>query len=173
MNERYDMDEKLRRALGDLPTSIEPDRDLWPDIEDRLGTDVDDGVHAAPEAPARRYNPWRLAWPIAAVLAFALVSNRLLDPASTLPSEFDQLALGYEQVSDDTRATLSQGDTQLADDERAVLEENLSLLDAAIAETRTALEGAARAPGQALRLTAGFQKKIDLLERLAGRASRY
>lgn len=30
-------DERLERLIGELPTHIEPDRDLWPDIEARLG----------------------------------------------------------------------------------------------------------------------------------------
>lgn len=171
MNERYEMDERLRRAVQTLPESVEPDRDLWPDIAARLETG--DAAAVRPARPARRgFNPWVLAWPVAAVLAFAFVASPLLERGNALPPVFDEMTQGYEQFSEETRVSLDSPDTALTEDDRAVLVENLSLLDAAVAETRDALHGALRAPGQALRLTAGFQKKIDLLERLAGRASR-
>jgi hypothetical protein len=171
MNERFEMDERLRRAVQALPESIEPDRDLWPDLAARLDTGGDDDVRAG--RPARRgFNPWHLAWPVAAVLAFAFVASPLLQRENALPPVFDEMAQDYDQFSTETRISLNSPESTLSEDDRAVLAANLSLLDAAVAETRDALRGALRAPGQALRLTAGFQKKIDLLERLAGRASR-
>lgn len=53
---------ELHEAIGSLPRDIQPERDLWPAIEARLGTAEDDR-----RQPRRMYS-WRLSAMAAAVL---------------------------------------------------------------------------------------------------------
>lgn len=60
-------DFELRRALRDLSAGRDPQRDLWPDIAER--------IHAAPAAPRRPRWPWPLA--LAASIAVASLAGLL------------------------------------------------------------------------------------------------
>lgn len=166
--------EAMRLVLADaatLPRSIEPPRNLWPDIAARL-----EGRGAVlPIRPAR----WRRWAPLAAAAAIlivvtVLVTLRITRAPSSLAESPEparpgvaELAIDreYELAAGDLERALREGRDQLAPGTVEVLERNLALIDAAIAEARAALEAdPANADLRAL-LRGAHRQKLDLLER--------
>jgi len=140
-----------------LPQAIEPARDLWAPIERRI-------VQRATWNLQRLW--WRGALAAAAVLVIALGLYRLLPSSTTLyrPGQ------GWAAVQADLdRTTSDLGRIVAAERERlrpetvALLERNLTIIDAAIAESRAAL---ARDPASVeLRglFAAAARQKVELL----------
>jgi hypothetical protein len=158
----------LDQLLDELPRTIEPSRDLWPDIEAALPPRTDE--------PAR-LRPWRLA--VAALLLVAataaitaaLVGRDARVAPSPTPPTVVQLAPAPDwqaemrQASDLLASTLEQRRPDLDPATLAVVEENLAIIDRAIADCAAALE-TDPANDESLRraLLAVWRKKIDLLE---------
>jgi len=159
----------LRAEAADLPAGLPPDRDLWPGITARFAAASDADAEDVIVRPrfADRHR-WLAA---AAVAAFVLLAGlQLRDGGGDDP--YDALAQSYNTVRDDCRAGLRDGESELPAETRTAVDDGLDLIDQAIRETQNALDKVTAAPTQASRLVAGYQKKIDLLEKLARLASR-
>lgn len=117
----HDRDDALLRAAAALPESIEPERDLWPDIAARLG--------AAEPVPAAR--PWWLALAagialvaVTAALTWQVASTRAPAPATVAaPTDAVPPAAAGDEV-DPARGELRFMRAQLLNS----LESNLSRL---------------------------------------------
>lgn len=160
----------LRDAAAALPCDLPPDRDLWPGIADRLG---DPDTNAAPAHAPTHASPRRLwpVWAAAAVIACAALAPRLRDggdPAA--PPQVASLDATYAEVRRDGETLLAAG--ELPEASARDLRDGMSAIDRAVHETRDALRSVADAPDQFRDLTNGYRKKIDLLQRLVGRAAR-
>ena len=153
---------ELRRLIAEahgLPRSIEPGRNLWTTIEARI-------VQRA------RYNVqrvfWRGALAAAAVLVIALGLYRLLPP-STAPYRpagrgWVGVQADFDRATDELSRILAVERGRLRPETVALLERNLVVIDAAIAESRAAL---ARDPANAdLRrlFVAASRHKVELLQ---------
>ena len=154
-----------------LPKSIQPPRSLWPDISNRL-------AHRGSARPAR-WMAWRRWAPLAAaavllVTVTAVVTFRLsrpeepgTAPATSAHPQIEGFAADREYVlaAEDLERVLAEGRDNLSPATVVVLERNLALIDAAIAEARAALEAdPANADLRAL-LWGAHRQKLDLLDR--------
>lgn len=164
-------------AATALPRSITPPRDLWPDISARL---------APRQLPARgRSLAWGRWVPLAAaalllVAVTATITYRFSRHGTPIPvvtTSAPRAVAGfaadreYVLAAEDLERVLSEGRSKLSPSTIEVLERNLALIDAAIAEARTALEAdPANADLRAL-LWGAHRQKLDLLDR-ATRLSR-
>ncbi len=165
---------EMRLVLGEaaaLPKSITPPRSLWPDISRRL----------TPRGSARPFSAtaWRRWAPLAAaavllVTVTAVVTYRFSrtgapgeSPLTSVPPQVAAFAADREYVlaAEDLERVLAEGRDKLSPATVAVLERNLALIDAAIAEARAALEAdPANADLRAL-LWGAHRQKLDLLDR--------
>ena len=158
--------DRLETLLSDLPRELEPERDLWPDIEAAL-----------PErgAPSVRVRPWRLAVAalllvaVTAVTTAALVGREPTVAPAPSPALLVELApvdwqAEMRQASDLLASTLEQRRGELDPATLAVVEENLAIIDRAIADCAAALEVNPEDDELRRALLAVWRKKIDLLE---------
>jgi hypothetical protein len=164
MNQQQ-FDQWLDEAADALPTSIEPERDLWPDISARMMAD---------EAPAAR--PSRM-WPFAAGIAATLLATMALQTArkapTATPAQMAESVVYLEQppawvpeikrtannLQDDYQAGLNQ----LPPKTREIVEQNLRQIHESLAEIHEAL---ASDPGNlALHrlLASTYQQEIELI----------
>ncbi len=170
--------EALRSLLADagrLPRSIEPSRDLWPGVSNRLGD------------RSRRRRPFlRPRYAVAAVallaVAFSLTQARtkkarertapratIEQPAAagfvSLTDQWRRTEATYEQAAVELQEALDAVREELDPETVARIETNLEIIDDAIRESRAAL---ADDPGnlEVLQLLAAVhEKKLDLLKR--------
>lgn len=169
--------------LSSLPKSLEPQRDLWPDIARNLAP------RAAPSAPASqaagppaRVLRWRIAAALAlpaaaAALALWWVRPAVVSPVASVdapapaalpaPGGGDDLAQAFEAyraaAAQLERAIRTRSDN-LPPDTRAVLEDNLQVIDGALKRLETALQAHPADPalvGMALQM---WRSKLALLE---------
>src|SRR5438876_2248437 len=153
---------ELRRLVGEaqgLPRSIEPERNLWTAIDARI-------VQRATYNVRRAF--WRGVLAAAAVLVIALGLYRLLPPVTALYRPAGRGWVGvqadFERATDELSGILAVERGRLRPETVALLERNLAVIDAAIAESRAAL---ARDPANAdLRrlFAAASRHKVELLE---------
>ena len=153
----------LVAGAGRLTRSIDPPRDLWPVIGSRIRQRATWNV---------RRVWWRAALAAAAVLVVALGVYRLLPPSTVhyRPAGWAAVEADFDRASDDLSRTLATERDRLRPETVALLERNLAVIDAAIAESRAAL---ARDPGNAelhRLFTAAARQKVELL-RWAARAA--
>ncbi len=153
----------LIAGAGRLPRSINPPRDLWPFIESRI-------VQRATWHVQRLR--WRAGLAAAAVLVIALALYRLLPPSTAQYrlAGWAAVEADFDRASDDLSRILANERKRLRPETVALLERNLAVIDAAIAESRAAL---ARDPANAelhRLFTAAARQKVELL-RWAARAA--
>ena len=165
---------QLRRVLegaGDLPRSIEPPHNLWPVIAARLPA-------RQPAAVVGRIT-WRRWAPLAAaavllITVTAVVTYQLTHRSTSVavqPTPLPEAEVGFAAdrdfvlAADDLERVLREGRDQLSPATIEVIERNLALIDAAIAEAREALRAdPANADLRAL-LWGAHRQKLDLLDR--------
>ncbi|PYO97131.1 MAG: hypothetical protein DMD60_08005 [Gemmatimonadetes bacterium] len=149
----------LAAAAATLPKSIEPGRDLWAAIATRL-------------RPRATWNVqrvwWRGALAAAAVFVIAFGIYRLLPPSAALYRSAGRGWVGvqadFDRATNELGLILAAERGRLRPETVAVLERNLAVIDAAIAESRAAL---ARDPANAeLRrlFAAASRQKVELLQ---------
>ena len=160
----------LQRAVAELPREITPSRDLFPEIRASLG--------------ASSRSRWTLWAGIAAgfvLLALALRIG-LLPPADLQPnsrsesraqpalridaSAGEELAAAERQFLEASAELLDALERRRADlspETRAVLDENLAIVDRAIAEVRAALETDPANLGNERSLQALYRQKLHFL----------
>ncbi len=170
--------ERLRDMTAQLPRTVEPARDLWPRIEDRL----------LRTRPLPR--PRRLPGPVLAAAAVVLVAvaagmaywaGRAQVPvraAASAPRGDVTLAAdtmpGLEAVQDDMlrarndlRAAVAARRADLSPETRRVVDENLRLIDEAIARITAAFNDDPGNPELTRLLVAAYRQQINLLQRVA------
>jgi hypothetical protein len=181
----------LLSRMGDLPREAEPSRDLWPQIEWRIGRET--GAARGAEMPGpweekkRRRQVTLPAWQLlAASIALTLVSGGIVwialsgglrdsptvasapaDVALAQPAGWETALDEYHGAVSDLEEVLEAGREVLDPETVRILEENLQAIDHAINEAQAAL---AQDPGSKVlgRLLAeNLRRKIDLLRRAA------
>lgn len=184
---------ELLRRTGDLPRGIQPSRDLWPGVESRVRPEGGDGSTplAVPGPPRfREAGPWLAA---AAAVLVALTAGTTLwladgrdgasDPAdagvASAPAagssragssglvEASRVGADYRPMVDRLTAVLESEGDRLPPETREVVEHNLEIIDAAIAEAESALARHPASPELVRVLDRSYQRKIDLLRRSA------
>jgi hypothetical protein len=178
----------LMEGLEELPLEAQPARDLWPQIEWRIGTGSGDAEPQPAEARARPRRQITLpAWQLlAASITLAVFSGGAvwavlsggpqapLPVASTPARESLAQPVGWEAALDeydqavaDLEGVLELGKEVLDPETVRILEENLEAIDRAIREAQEALamDPASRALGRFL--AENLKRKIDLLRHAA------
>jgi len=170
------LEQALRRVVHEAATllkGVAPERDLWPDIDARLGRpDAESAERRA--APGIKYA--LLAASFAAVflagIFFAQHQGAELPPNQS-PAAFDsamkspELAIveaEYGQARDLLVQALDESRDRLAPETISVVDENLAIIGNAVAEIRSALK---QDPGnqQLIRsLVAAYDREVDLLQ---------
>ena len=141
-----------------LPKTVEPSRDLWATIEPRI-------VQPATWNVQRVW--WRGALAAAAVLVIALGLYRLLPP-STAPYRpagqgWAAVQADFDRATNELSLILAAQRGRLRPETVALVERNLGIIDAAIAESRAALaRDTANAELQHL-WAAAARQKVELL----------
>src|SRR5437773_12399595 len=125
----------LLAAAGALPKSNPPRRDLWGGIAARLG-------RRAPGNVQRAF--WTGALAAAAVFAIVVGISRFLPSSTAVHRPAGQgwaaVTADYEQSAAELVATLAMERGRLRPETVALVERNLRIIDAAIRESRAALE---------------------------------
>ena len=141
------LSDALAAALAALPEAIEPERDLWSGIDDAI----------APEEPPARARGPRFDLLIAAAAALLATIGGTArwvqtpsPPETVQPAPADDTAQQAARAADAWAADLHRANEalvaqveardDLSPEARATIEENLSRIDAAIAEVQTLLE---------------------------------
>jgi anti-sigma factor RsiW len=176
----------LQAGAGALPRSLEPERDLWREIEAGLKPA---GQILRPRFPwlaAGRPGAWAAglaAAAAAAVIAVVVFTGR---PGPTGPASpgisgdgaavpavagtevmdsFRAAEMEYLQAVEMLLATLESRREELSPETRAVIEENLRIINDSISKLWEALESEPDRPGAGHRLVELYRKKLSLLER--------
>lgn len=166
--------------LHTLPDAVEPPTDLWPGIAERIRgggapvvpierwfrrrpTIVPRWVAAVAAAlllgvALGRTMPERPAGPVATVLPGAPGSS---EPAAAVLAAYDETA--YDEAVADLEAILGSMRDRLAPETVRTLEENLAIIDRAIADSREALLADPANEHLHRHLATSMQTKLDLL----------
>jgi predicted anti-sigma-YlaC factor YlaD len=173
----------LVASASSLPRQIEPARDLYPHIAERVGRH-DSVTTTVPAIVSTRRAPWvGLA---AAVLIFAvagLIGLRMRDgsgPATvgethggemlavSGPDEPLSSVVGeYVDAAQLLQAAIDERSDRLSPETLEVLRKNLSIIDAAIVEVQAALEAEPSSRGKTLALRAMHEQKVELLRKFS------
>jgi hypothetical protein len=172
----------LRRIAG-LPRGIAPARDLLPEIGAAIDARPERAGASRPRLRERTLWSARHGLLAAAVVLVALTSaatallvGSAVDgpavvgvpaPDAFAPDEFRRIEADYIAATDELQAVLVSRRAELAPETVRILEENLRIIDAALAEAGAALRGD---PGNAAlseMMVAAYEKKLDLLRRAA------
>jgi anti-sigma factor RsiW len=175
-------EQATRRLLAHaaaLPRSVAPPGDLWPGIERRVARRGLAGLLA-----------WRQPWLLASAAAVALAvvagvvwrgapegvqavaipsAGPSLEPVSTGPREDPSLADAereYEAAAKTLLAVLEQSRGRMAAADLARVEDNVAVIDRALAEVRAALAKDPESPELNRMLVATHRKKVDVLRRV-------
>lgn len=163
--------EDLRTLLADtaaLPAAIEPARDLWGEIQQRLRRNDEMPVRRSggPAVRPSAHHRWMLG--AAAVILMALSSGvtvAWLRRQQPSVERVISLQSDYARASLELVRQVETAERSLSPVTLAVIQRNLSIIDAAIGESEAAL---ARDPGnQGLEqmVLARYQQRLDLLRR--------
>jgi len=157
----------LHAAATTLPREIQPARNLWPDISTRLTP------RRAPSVHVRRWVPLAIAATVLVAVTGLLTSRAAHRgvavepgpaPSAVRPAAFDA-DRDYAMATEDLERLLAERRSELAPATVAVLERNLALIDAAIAESRAALAADPSNADLRALLWGAHRQKLELLER--------
>lgn len=181
---------ELRRLLaeaGTLPRAVEPERDLWLGIAERLERPslLDMDTARARRSSGRGASPWPMRVALAAAAGLLVVATSTVTllvvrgrgeaPVATTTTPAPAAGVGLQLVSEVERgyegavnvleSSLAQGRQDLRPETVAIIEENLRIIDEAIASASAALmqDPANVELAQTLRFAYGH--KVQLLER--------
>lgn len=167
--------EALRARSRNLPRTLDPGQDLWASIRGRLGS-VRRRVPGAPSGRGigRRSEPRRLrtlGLCVAAALVLLLLGARILRTATAPSAGRAPLLASWEEEYLETASRLFSdlhtNSSRLPAGTMETIEENLLVLDAAIADSRSAASGDPTNMELQLWLSGTWRRKIDLLDRAA------
>lgn len=169
---------ELQARLRALPRSIEPERDLWPEIAGVIGARR--VIHRSFEQPAATApRAWLKIAAAAAVLVASVTIAYMMglerarpEVAESSPMEAGYTLAAYGDVSSDLeeaknllRAGLEQRRAELSPETWSVVMDNLSVIDKAIVRIETAMK---ENPGDGRlnrQLATAYRRQIDLLQR--------
>lgn len=170
----------LREHARALPREIEPARDLWPEISARIDNHkvisfeprrssripVSRGMLAAAAVLLITVSSGVTAWlvgsdPTASEFAAAPVTTSSSGTAAL--AAFQPTEQEYLTTVADLEAVLGARRDLLAPETVAVIERNLSIIDAAIADSRAALEADPANADLPLTLSDMYSRKVELL----------
>lgn len=184
--------EHLRTLLQEaerLPRAIEPRRDLWGGIAARIEAEQVVELAAARavlESERREASPSAYAWPTrrlmlaAAAALLVLVSSGVTlllvgggtEPAAPIAVRnptgartVSHIEQGYAHPVAQLRASLEQGRGELRPETVAVIEENLRIVDQAIADATEALASDPANVRLTQSLEFAYRQKLELLQR--------
>ena len=165
------------RSLEDRPPAV----DLWSGIAERIGASS-----RAPVVPLRRRFTFSLPQLLAAGIALAVLSaggawmlhpgvqTVALQPVPAAPGDVPVVPAGapsvaesYDAAVDDLERILAEGRGRLDTATVRVLEQNLALIDRAIAEARRAVAADSANLYLNTHLAETMRRKVDLLRRAA------
>lgn len=158
----------LRRA-GELPTELEPRRDLWPGIRDR--------VAAKPVSQARAGGSAAPYWLAAAAAALVVLSSAVTlwvvrhgaPPASGVARPAPELVAlrtsepDYIQARKALYTALQQRRAHLSPETVKVIDQNLAVMDQALRTMKSALEKDPGNRGLAVLIESTYRQEIQLL----------
>jgi len=182
--------ESLMHGLGGLPVEASPSRDLWPQIEWRVGAEGASAHRdAGPEKVQRRQRrqvtlpAWQL---MAAGVVLAVISGSAVwaflpgNPFGSGPVApevapvYPAQSAGWEVALDEYRGAVAdlegvlEAGREVLDPETVrILEENLRVIDEAIVESQTALAQDPNSRVLGRFLAENLRRKVDLLRRAA------
>jgi len=173
--------ERLLEQTAALPRTLEPERDLWSGIADRIAQH--------PGADSRSW--WRLGWAqtmgaaAAAILAAAVIlglvaggRREVVNVVENEPADLSAAALNavvalgsgdaeFERARVDLLAVFEERRQNLSPETAGVIAGSLRALDGSIQGIRGALEANPENPRLVRMLTSAYQREIDLLRRAA------
>lgn len=177
----------LRAQVDALPASIEPARDLWPEIRGRMDAARVKPLGVIITPTASRGASWPRLAAAAAVLVVSSVSLTWLamrpsepapavaveptDPtaegaASAMPSATALATFAsYERSAADLATTLEQRAARLDPATREVLDRSLRTIDEALSEARAALAADPASAAFQSFVDAAYRQKLDFLRR--------
>jgi hypothetical protein len=185
--ECFEAVEKLRALLGDiskLPRRISPRRDLLPGIHAAIDADKVRPLRVAPlGGRTLRSARYQLAAAALVLLVLSSAATALLMRArgwtgdaalvgtsalpAMAPDEFRVLEANYVTATTELERVLRDQRAALAPETVRILEENLAIIDRALAEANTALHGDPGNRALSEMVVAAYEKKLDLLRRAA------
>jgi len=191
--ETVDFLRSLRAATADLPASIEPQRDLWPQIEGRMAPAplavVDEEAAVAPRGPAvswwPRLNTHQWATLATAALLLVVSSSAITawmvgtdapPPAAAALTEavpIEAVSLDetvpvearYAAEIEDLMWSLYENRDSLDPQTVSTIETNMRVIDRAIRRAREALEEDPANAGLSRMLDTNYRHKLQLLQR--------
>lgn len=161
-----------------LPEDIQPDRDLWPGIAERISGKV---VELKPRPRIGSAGFWRVAATLAVVACityslYSIQGTKIDAPASGPPdvavSETPQSERDYLAAKDALLEELRGAEDRLSPEVVAAVEENLRVIEDAVSEIRVALNDN---PDDVLLerlLVATWRSEIDLLQQAVAAGDR-
>jgi hypothetical protein len=167
---------RVRNEAAALPRTLEPGRDLWPEIAARLdgarrGT-VDFGRYRTRQrVPMMRYVVAAAAIALFAVALPLLVEPRPsgvgpVDVAGAAPEsdpELERVTAQYLAARDELMAALAERKDKIAPETYAVVEENLTVIASAVSEIETALAIEPESEKLERMLYAAYRSEVNLL----------
>ncbi len=164
----------------DLPRSIAPERDLWPEIEMRAGLETEAASVPEPARTTRMSWTWGRAVAMAAALAIVAGGVFLMSrdrdprppataPVATLPAGVAPTIRALEAESQglakQLMAALKSGPGPVGSTTVTAITENIKLLDQAVDETRAALAAEPDNRQILRRLMEQYERRLTLLRR--------
>lgn len=168
-----------RRELLDevaaLPRRVEPSRELWPDIRSRLEEREARGRAGSLRALAAAAMVALVAGAAALTLWLwadgdPTEASRSADRAGAgddpvaLVGDWRSVEREYAGAAEELQQTLEEIGDELSPETRRIVERNLEVIDAAIAESRAALEGDPANRELARSLRSAWSSKVEMLQ---------
>jgi len=175
--DEVDLAVRLRKATVSLPKSVEPERDLWPEIASEI--DQQRVVHRSFEQPA---TPAPYAWLKIAAAAAVLIASVTIaymvglgraqpQIAESRPAESGYTLTAYGDFPSELsearnllRSGLEQRQKDLSPETWSVVMDNLSVIDQAIVRIETAMEANPGDRRLNRQLATAYRRQIDLLK---------
>lgn len=189
----------LLASVRDLPSSVLPTDDLWPELRRSLNSRKDVVLptsHVGQAVPRRSAVRESMSWRLRAMLAVAAVvlmaissfatafvlRNRTIqlgnipqpapDATSVLPASFAQTEAEYQRTIDELKLAVETQRGQLNPETIRTVDRTLAVVDSAIAEARGALLADPNNRMLIDLLSSSYERKLELLRRASELGSR-
>lgn len=182
--------EELAAELSALPASVEPDRDLWPDLAARL--EPRDQIRRPRRRPTLRRMAAHPAWRQAlaagvglvagAVLTYLSLSPAALAPSATSPDAdsgvrlasmmdsgqaLDQAEMQFLRAKEELWLAVFEQRAAMSPEAWEMVEQNLQILDGAVSDLRSALVDDPGNSELEKRILNNQRRSLDLLREVA------
>lgn len=170
----------LHTQVNALPREMTPERDLWAGVAEKIGADEGNVVtFGRSRRGSQRIAWWSYGLAAAAVVVLLLNLPALLTrtnpPATQTPrvtvaekpesdAELQRVTAQYLDARKELVALLEERKAEIAPETFAVVEENLTVIAAAVTEIETALAAEPESPKLERLLYAAYRSEVDLLQ---------